>query len=78
MIMKSKTELIEDIKDLTIKKIKLDRFFTKFLDKYDRKMDPCNTNTPIWKLYHEKHKEYEDVSQKLRVTEYYMKQVTNV
>lgn len=76
--MKTLNELKQEYKNLTIAKIQLDRFFTKFLDKYDSKMNPCNTNTPIWKLYHAKHKEYEEISYKLRTTEYYMKQVQNV
>jgi hypothetical protein len=76
--MKTITELNTKFKDLTIAKVKLDRFFTKFLDKFDKQMDSCNTNTPIWKLYNTKCKEYEEITYQIRSTEYYMNKVNDV
>ena len=78
MIMKTLKELQLEQKDLLIEKIKLDRFFTKYLDKFSSKMHPENTNTPIWKLYNTKLEEYEDVNRRLRTNEYYVRKYGNV
>lgn len=59
--------------DLVVKKMKLDKFFSMYLEKFERKMDPDNTDTPIWKLYKAKLKEYGDIAQQLRTTDYYIK-----
>jgi hypothetical protein len=40
---------------LIVQKMKLDKFFSLFLEKYERKMDPDKTDTPIWKLYKTKY-----------------------
>lgn len=54
-------------------RMKMDKFFTMYLDKFDRKMDPENGDTPIWQLYKKKLKEYADLQQAIKVAEYYMK-----
>ena len=59
--------------DLVVKKMKLDKFFSMYLEKFERKMDPDNTDTQIWKLYKAKLKEYGDIAQQLRNTDYYIK-----
>ena len=53
-------------------KMKLDKFFSMFLEKFERKMDPENTDTPVWKLYKTKLKEYDDVEYALKSTKYYI------
>lgn len=53
-------------------KMKLDKFFSMFLEKFERKMDPENTDTPVWKLYKTKLKEYDDVEHALKSTKYYI------
>jgi hypothetical protein len=65
--------LFEKRNNLLAEKMKMDKFFTMFLDKFERKMDPENSNTPIWKLYKEKHKEYGRICQEIRNTDYYIK-----
>lgn len=57
---------------LFVEKMKLDKFFSLFLDKFERKMDPENTDTPIWKLYKAKLKEYADVQQSITTAKYYL------
>jgi hypothetical protein len=52
--------------------MKLDKFFTMFLDKFEKQMDPDNTNTPIWKLYKTKLKEYDKVSYDIKATDYWL------
>jgi hypothetical protein len=59
--------------DLLNKKMKLDKFFTMYLDKFERKMDSDKPNTPIWKLYKQKCDEYNKVCQEIRNTEYWIK-----
>lgn len=64
--------LAEKYKSLQIEKMKLDKFFSLFLDKFERKMDPDKTDTPIWKLYRTKLKEYDKISQELKHTNYWI------
>jgi hypothetical protein len=52
--------------------MKLDKFFSMFLEKFERKMDPEKPNTPIWKLYKEKLKEYDSIQQEIRNTNYWI------
>jgi hypothetical protein len=52
---------------------KLDRWFNKYLDMFDEKMNSVNRSHPIWKLYHAKSEEYSDVVQTIKTAEYYLK-----
>ena len=70
--------LTEKYNSLQIEKMKLDKFFSMFLEKFERKMDSDKTDTPIWKLYKAKLKEYDKVSQELKHTEYWIKKEQNV
>ncbi len=63
---------IEQRNNLLLERMKLDRFFTMFLDKFERKMDPDNTNTPVWKLYKQKLKEYDKVQRDIKSAEYWI------
>ena len=70
--------LTEKYNFLQIEKMKLDKFFSMFLEKFERKMDPDKTDTPVWKLYKTKLKEYDKVNQELKHTEYWIKKEQNV
>lgn len=70
--MKTKPELINEQQTLQIEKMKLDRFFSLFLDKFGSKMDPEKPNTKIWALYKAKLKEYDAVSQKIKHLDYWI------
>lgn len=59
--------------DLLIKKMKMDKFFSMYIDKFDKKMDPANPNTAIWKLFKQKSIEYSTLCQDIRNTEYWIK-----
>lgn len=74
----SMTELESHKHELVIQRMKLDRFFSLFLDKFERKMDPDKTDTPVWKLYKEKYKEYDDISYKIKTTDYYINKLKHV
>lgn len=69
-----KTELA----DLLVKRIKLDQFFDKYLDKFDSEMKPNKPDTPVWKLYHKKYDEYNELSRKITTTEHLLRRVGNV
>lgn len=52
---------------------KLDRWFNKYLDMFDEKMNNSTRNDPVWKLYHAKSDEYSQVTQTIKTAEYYLK-----
>lgn len=58
--------------DLVIEKMKLDKFFSMYLEKFERKMDPEKTNTPIWNLYKKKLKEYDEINRNIRACDYWL------
>lgn len=69
----NKKSTINRYNELVVAKMRLDKFFTMFLDTYGSKMDSDNTETPIWKLYRAKLKEYDDISKETKAIEYWMK-----
>jgi hypothetical protein len=70
--------MIEKYSDLQVQKMKLDKFFSMFLEKFERQMDPDKTDTPVWKLYKNKLKEYEKVDHELKATQYWINKERNV
>jgi hypothetical protein len=70
--------LTEKYKSLQVEKMKLDKFFSMFLEKFERKMDSDKTDTPVWKLYKTKLKEYEKVNQEIKNTKYWITKEQNV
>lgn len=73
---------IDKLKELYIqllnKRSFLDKWFDKFIDTYDTKMTSENRSSPIWKKYHERFDEYEELTSSLKIAEYYLKNVKNV
>jgi hypothetical protein len=57
---------------MLVERMKLDKFFSLFLNKFERKMDPENTDTPIWKLYRTKLNEYEQLQRSIKSSTYYL------
>ena len=53
-------------------RMKMDKFFTMYLDKFEKKMDPDNTKTPIWDLYKKKLKEYSEIQQAIKAANYFI------
>ena len=78
MMYNTDMTLIEKRNFLFAERMKMDKFFTMFLDKFERKMDPEKPNTPVWKLYREKHAEYCKLNQEIRNVEYWIKKEANV
>jgi hypothetical protein len=58
---------------LVVDRMRLDKFFSMYLDKFERKMDPEKTSTPVWDLYKKKMREYGELQQVIKAAEYYMK-----
>ena len=59
--------------ELLVQKMKLDKFFTMYLDKFDTQMDSERPNTPVWKLFKQKSAEYTKLCQEIRNVEYWIK-----
>jgi hypothetical protein len=70
--------LKQKLQDLQIQKMKLDKFFSMYLEKFEKKMDPDNTNTSIWKLYKEKLKEYDKIDYEIKSTNYWINKNNHV
>jgi hypothetical protein len=70
--MKTKSELLTEQSNLRMEKMRLDRFFSLYLDKFGSKMDHEKPNTKIWQLYKSKLKEYEEINRKIRHLEYWI------
>lgn len=58
--------------ELLVQKMKLDKFFTMYLDKFDNQMDSEKPNTPVWKLFKQKSAEYNKLCQEIRNVEYWI------
>ena len=69
----STTSKINEYQELLGVKMRLDKFFSMFLDQYGDQMDSDNTDTPVWKLYKAKLKEYDTISRSIKEAEYWMK-----
>lgn len=74
----SMNDLLNKRHELLVQKMKMDKFFSLFLEKFERKMDPEKPNTPIWKLYKDKMKEYGVLSQEIKNNEYWITKASNV
>ncbi len=66
----TRSELIQEQTELVFEKMRMDRFFSMFLDKFGLKMDSDKTNTPVWDLYKKKLKEYTELNTKIKTLEY--------
>ena len=73
MIYADKEKLKQQQSLLMADKMKLDKFFSMYLDKVGSKMDADVPNTPIWKLYKEKLNEYDSLTRRIRVLDYYIR-----
>jgi len=72
MVYTSTMEYQEKLNGLHIKRARLDKFFTMFLDRYSHKMDPENVDTPVWKLYRKSLAEYDALSKEITATKYWL------
>lgn len=68
----SRDSLYEIKSELIIDKMKLDKFFSVFLD--ENEMEENNLDTPEWFTYREMLKNYDRVNQLLKTTDFYIGQ----
>lgn len=67
------TEALQQMQqELVREKVLLGAFMTKFLDKFERKMNADKVDTPIWDLYHTKMREYNRVDGLIKCAQYYL------
>lgn len=59
---------------LSTKRMKLDRWFDKYLDMFSEKLEHVEKTDPIKKLYNSKFDEYSSVSRVIKIAENYMKE----
>jgi hypothetical protein len=56
-----------------VEKMKLDKYFSEFLEDNQEEMDQsANFDSPAWKAYREKLKEYNDVEKLIAKSKYYL------
>ena len=71
-------QAIEEIYvDMSNAKIKMDRWFDKYLDMFDEKLATCDRNDPVKKLYNAKFDEYSRINHVIKVAQSYMNQNSN-
>lgn len=68
----SKSELKNKRQTLAVEKMKLDKFFSMYLDKFGSKMDPDKTDTKVWALYKAKLKDYDKLSTEIKHLDYWI------
>ena len=56
----------------------MDKWFDKYLDMFERKMSPDETDTPVWKLYKSKSSEYSDLNSIITIADAYIIKLKNV
>jgi len=65
------SKLLSIRNELIVDKMKLDKFFSVFLDEHD--LTEENTCTPEWHTYKEMLKNYETIQSLINSTDYYIK-----
>lgn len=56
--------------DLLVEKMKLDKFFSIFLD--ENELDPDNKDTVEWQLYNDMTNQYRTTDRLIRITDFYL------
>lgn len=56
----------------------LDRWFDKYLEMFERKMNGENTDTPVWHLYKKKSNEYSELNGIITTADAYIKKLKSV
>lgn len=75
MYLQTKNEMINEKNTLMVERMKMDRFFTMFLDKVGSQMKEDKTDTPVWKLYRSKMKEYDKLESQIKYLDYKISRV---
>lgn len=57
---------------LLVEQAKIEKFLSKFLDMFERKMSYEKVDTPVWKLYRSKMSEYSKLETLVNTANYYV------
>jgi hypothetical protein len=72
-------QALEKIKAVLVKeRTVMDRWFDKYLEMFERKMSTEDTETPIWKLYKTKSKEYSELNGIIKTADIYIKKYKSI
>lgn len=67
------TDMREVYDVLVVEKMKMDRFFSEFLEETESEMNESNTfDSPAWVTYKQKLKEYANIESFLNQSKYYL------
>lgn len=75
LFLKTKSEMETELDQLTMDKMRLDKFFSLYLDKFGSKMNHEKPDTKIWNLYKQKMTEYTTLSTAIKTLEYRISKV---
>lgn len=75
LFLKTKSEMETELGQLTMDKMRLDKFFSLYLDKFGSKMNHEKPDTKIWHLYKQKMTEYTALSTAIKTLEYRISKV---
>lgn len=67
----NESELLQLKNALLIRRMKMDKFFTTFLDLYE--LDENDTSTPEWMTYHVMTERYNTTERLIRAADYHLK-----
>jgi hypothetical protein len=70
LFLKSKSEMETELNQLTMDKMRLDKFFSLYLDKFGSKMNHEKPDTKIWALYKQKMTEYSNMNVQIKTLQY--------
>lgn len=66
------------LSDLKENKSKLDRWFDKYLDMFDDRMNSSDRSDPVWKLYFQKFNFYSDLEHSIKTAKYFLEKMKYV
>lgn len=70
---------VEKIKAVLVReRTVMDRWFDKYLEMFERKMSTEDTETPIWKLYKTKSKEYSELNGIIKTADIYINKLKGI
>lgn len=75
LFLKTKSEMETELEQLTMDKMRLDKFFSLYLEKFGSKMDHNKPDTKIWDLYKQKLTEYTAMSTAIKTLQYRISKV---
>lgn len=70
---KNKQEIIKIHKKLSSERIKLDRWFDKYLDIFSEKLNSCAQKDPVKVLYDKKFAQYGELTRLINASVFYLK-----